>query len=132
MDNEFNSYDFSDVVPEKETTIRNTKCCHGCTRHANKLHTYDWLHDFPEMQAATDRLKFSLKIRAKVIISIATNSIFTKAICCSGGFSRHDIGTVTLTGKLVELQMKKNNYREDVNGGVKRVYRIARHSDRKI
>lgn len=25
--------------------------------------------------------------------------------------------------------MKKNNYREDVNGGVKRVYRIARHSD---
>ena len=59
MDNEFNSYDFSDVVPEKETTIRNTKCCQGCTRHANKLHTYDWLHDFPEMQAATDMVTVS-------------------------------------------------------------------------
>lgn len=41
----------------------------------------------------------------------------------------HDIGTVTLTGKLVEKQMKKNNYREDVNGGLKRIYRIARPAD---
>ena len=41
----------------------------------------------------------------------------------------HDIGTVTLTGKLVEKQMKKNNYREDANGGLKRIYRIARPAD---
>jgi len=41
----------------------------------------------------------------------------------------HDIGTVTLTGKLVELQMKKNNFREDANGGLKRIYRIARPAD---
>ncbi len=37
----------------------------------------------------------------------------------------HDIGEVTLTGKLVKLQMLKNNYR----GEVKRVYRIAKSSD---
>ena len=36
----------------------------------------------------------------------------------------HDIGTVTLTGKLVEIQMRKNNYREDSISGPKRVYRI--------
>ena len=41
----------------------------------------------------------------------------------------HDIGTVTLTGKLVELQMKKNNFRDEANGGLKRVYRIARPAD---
>ena len=41
----------------------------------------------------------------------------------------HDLGTVTLTGKLVELQMKKNNYRDDANGGLRRVYRIARPVD---
>ena len=41
----------------------------------------------------------------------------------------HDIGTVTLTGKLVEKQMKKYNYRDDINGGLKRIYRIARPTD---
>ena len=41
----------------------------------------------------------------------------------------HDIGTVTLTGKLVEKQMKKNNFRDDANGGLKRIYRIARAAD---
>lgn len=41
----------------------------------------------------------------------------------------HDIGKVTLTGKLVELQMKKYNFREEANGGLKRVYRIARPAD---
>lgn len=37
----------------------------------------------------------------------------------------HDIGEVTLTGKLVELQMLKNNYR----GETKRIYRIAKPND---
>ena len=39
----------------------------------------------------------------------------------------HDIGTVTLTGKLVLLQMKKNNYRYDHEP--KMVYRKARPGD---
>lgn len=130
MDNEFNSYDFSDVVPEKETTIRNTKCCHGCTRHANKLHTYDWLHDFPEMQAATDMVEVQFKnTRKGYYLNSNKLDLHQGDIVAVEAFPGHDIGTVTLTGKLVELQMKKNNYREDVNGGVKRVYRIARHSD---
>ncbi len=41
----------------------------------------------------------------------------------------HDIGTVTLTGNLVKLQMKKNNFRPEANGGLKRVYRVARPAD---
>jgi cell fate regulator YaaT (PSP1 superfamily) len=41
----------------------------------------------------------------------------------------HDIGTVTLTGKLVEAQMRKNNYREDGNSGPRRVYRLVRPAD---
>jgi cell fate regulator YaaT (PSP1 superfamily) len=130
MDNEFNSYDFSDVVPEKETTIRNTKCCLGCTRHANKLHTYDWLHDFPEMQAATDMVEVQFKnTRKGYYLNSNKLDLHQGDMVAVEAFPGHDIGTVTLTGKLVELQMKKNNYREDVNGGVKRVYRIARPSD---
>jgi cell fate regulator YaaT (PSP1 superfamily) len=130
MDNELNSYDFSDVVPEKETTIRNTKCCQGCTRHANKLHTYDWLHDFPEMQAATDMVEVQFKnTRKGYYLNSNKLDLHQGDMVAVEAFPGHDIGTVTLTGKLVELQMKKNNYREDVNGGVKRVYRIARPSD---
>jgi len=37
----------------------------------------------------------------------------------------HDIGEITLTGKLVQLQMLKNNYR----GETKRIYRIAKQND---
>lgn len=130
MDNELNSYDFSDVVPEKETTIRNNKCCQGCTRHANKLHTYDWLHDFPEMQAATDMVEVQFKnTRKGYYLNSNKLDLHQGDMVAVEAFPGHDIGTVTLTGKLVELQMKKNNYREDVNGGVKRVYRIARPSD---
>lgn len=40
----------------------------------------------------------------------------------------HDIGQVTLTGRLVDLQMKKLNYRHP-NGEPRRVYRLAKPSD---
>jgi cell fate regulator YaaT (PSP1 superfamily) len=40
----------------------------------------------------------------------------------------HDIGVVSLTGKLVLLQMRKNNIRRD-NGDIKRIYRIAKQPD---
>ena len=39
----------------------------------------------------------------------------------------HDIGTVTMTGRLVQLQMKKANLRPDIE--IKRVYRKAREVD---
>ena len=40
----------------------------------------------------------------------------------------HDIGVVTLTGRLVLLQMKKNNVKTD-NSDIKRVYRKAKPND---
>jgi cell fate regulator YaaT (PSP1 superfamily) len=40
----------------------------------------------------------------------------------------HDIGTVTMTGKLVLLQMKKHRVRNNENE-VKRIYRIAKPAD---
>lgn len=39
----------------------------------------------------------------------------------------HDIGTVSLTGKLVLLQMKKNNVRTEAEP--KRIYRKAKPTD---
>ncbi len=130
MDKEYLSDKLADIVPLQTTTIRNTKSCKGCTRHTNKLHVYDWLYDFPEFQELSKMVEVQFKNTRKGYY-INSNNIKLElgdlvAVESSPG---HDIGTVTLTGKLVEKQMKKNNYRDDVNGGVKRIYRIARQAD---
>lgn len=130
MDRELLSDKLTDVVPEQATTVRNTQCCKGCKRHDNKLHVHDWLHDFPEMQKASKMVEVQFKNTRKGYY-INSNDLELKqgdlvAVESSPG---HDIGTVTLTGKLVEKQMKKNNFREDLNGGLKRVYRVARPVD---
>jgi len=130
MDKEQLSDRLSDIVPIKMSTVRNTKSCRGCTPHNNKLHVYDWLHDFPELQRATKMVEVQFKNTRKGYY-INSNDIDLQLgdLVAVESVPGHDIGTVTLTGKLVELQMKKNNFREDINGGVKRVYRIARTTD---
>jgi cell fate regulator YaaT (PSP1 superfamily) len=82
------------------------------------------------MQAACNMVEVQFKNTRKGYYLNSNNlELHQGDIVAVEAFPGHDIGTVTLTGKLVELQMKKNNYREDANGGVKRVYRIARPSD---
>ncbi len=120
----------ADIVPAKEVTVRNTKSCNGCTRHSNKLHVYDWLHDFPEFQELTKMVEVQFKNTRKGYYINSNNlKLELGDLVAVEAMPGHDIGTVTLTGKLVEKQMKKNNYRDDVNGGVKRIYRIARPTD---
>ncbi len=130
MDREILSDKLADIVPIKETTVRNTKSCKGCTRHTNKLHTYDWLHDFPEFQELTKMVEVQFKNTRKGYYINSNNlQLELGDLVAVEATPGHDIGTVTLTGKLVEKQMKKYNYRDDVNGGLKRIYRIARPAD---
>lgn len=120
----------ADIAPLNATTIRNTKSCRGCTRYNNKLHVYDWLHDFPELQKATKMVEVQFKnTRKGYYINSNDLQLELGDIVAVEALPGHDIGTVTLTGKLVELQMKKNNFRDDANGGLKRIYRIARPTD---
>lgn len=130
MDKEQLADKLADIAPLSATTVRNTKSCRGCTRHNNKLHVYDWLHDFPELQKASKMVEVQFKNTRKGYY-INSNDIPLELgdIVAVEALPGHDIGTVTLTGKLVELQMKKYNFRDDVNGGLKRVYRIARPAD---
>jgi cell fate regulator YaaT (PSP1 superfamily) len=130
MDKEVLSDKMADIVPLKTVTTRNTKSCKGCTPHNNKLHIYDWLHDFPEFQNLSKMVEIQFKNTRKGYY-INSNDLELKLgdIVAVESIPGHDIGTVTLTGKLVELQMKKYNFREDANGGLKRVYRIARPTD---
>ena len=130
MDREKLSDKLADIVPEKVTTVRNSGSCRGCPRHSTKLHVYDWLHDFPEMQELANMVEVQFKNTRKGYYVNSHNIDLKKgdvvAVEASPG---HDIGTVTLTGKLVKAQMRKNNYREDGNNGPRRVYRIARPAD---
>lgn len=130
MDKETLSDKYTNIVPAPHTTACKKGCCKGCMRHDNKLHVHDWLHDFPEMQQATQMVEVQFKNTRKGYY-INSNNIELKQgdLVAVESVPGHDIGTVTLTGKLVELQMRKNNFREDANNGLKRVYRLARQVD---
>ena len=99
-----------------------------CRRQDKKLNTYDWLCDVPDAEKATDFVEVQFKNTRKGYFLNNTKIPLSKgdivAVEASPG---HDIGTVTLTGKLVLLQMKKANYRSD--NEPKKVYRIAKPND---
>lgn len=103
--------------------------CKGCSkRQNNKLNTYDWLCDVPDAEGATDFVEVQFKNTRKGYYLNNTKIPLEKgdvvAVEASPG---HDIGTVSLTGKLVYLQMKKNNVRNDAEP--KRIYRKAKPTD---
>src|SRR5690554_324524 len=130
MDREVFSDKLAEIAPIKEVTVRNAKSCKGCTRHTNKLHTYDWLHDFPEFQELSKMVEVQFKNTRKGYYINSNNlQLELGDLVAVEATPGHDIKTVTLTGKLVEKQMKKYNYRDDLNGGLKRIYRIARPAD---
>lgn len=108
-------------------------CCmgkKGCSKiQNNKLNTYDWLCDVPDSENATDYVEVQFKNTRKGYFLNSSKIPLEKgdivAVEASPG---HDIGTVTLTGKLVLLQMKKNNVRTE-GVEIKKVYRKAKPTD---
>lgn len=108
-------------------------CCmgkKGCSKiQNNKLNTYDWLCDVPDAENATDFVEVQFKNTRKGYFLNSSKIPLEKgdmiAVEASPG---HDIGTVTLTGKLVLLQMKKNNVRTE-GIEIKKVYRKAKPTD---
>jgi cell fate regulator YaaT (PSP1 superfamily) len=116
-----------------EFKLNKGSCCmgrKGCSKiQNNKLNTYDWLCDVPDAENATDYVEVQFKNTRKGYFLNNTKIPLEKgdvvAVEASPG---HDIGTVTLTGKLVLLQMKKNNVRSD-GTEPKRIYRKAKPAD---
>ena len=99
----------------------------GCGRGMGQLHSFDYLAgvpgadegDYVEVQFKNTRKGFfinsnKLPLEKGDIVAVESNP-------------GHDIGTVTMTGRLVKLQMKKANLRPDIE--IKRVYRKAREVD---
>ncbi|WP_455663942.1 regulatory iron-sulfur-containing complex subunit RicT [Phocaeicola sp.] len=103
-------------------------CCKGCGRQDRQLNTYDWLADIPgnaeEQEMVEVQFKNTRKGYYKNSNKLKLDKGDTVAVEASPG---HDIGTVTLTGRLVPLQMRKANIKPDAE--IKRIYRKAKPVD---
>lgn len=103
-------------------------CAKGCGRQDKQLNTYDYLADIPGNNDATDLVEVQFKNTRKGYYHNSNHLPLEKgdivAVEASPG---HDIGVVTLTGRLVPLQMKKANLKQDQE--IKRVYRKAKPVD---
>lgn len=103
-------------------------CCKGCGRQDKQLNTYDWLADIPGNNEENDLVEVQFKNTRKGYFRNSNNIPLEKgdivAVEASPG---HDIGVITLTGRLVPLQMQKANIKSETD--IKRIYRKAKPVD---
>ena len=115
-----------------EYRLYNGQCCMNskgcCKKQDDKLNTYDWLCDIPESQEATQYVEVQFKNTRKGFYLNSTQIPLEKGdVIAVESNPGHDIGTVTMTGQLVLLQMKKYRIRPDAE--IRRVYRKAKPTD---
>ncbi len=103
--------------------------CHkGCGRQNCQLNTYDWLADVPGNAESTDLVEVQFKNTRKGYYHNVNKLDLQKGdVVAVEANPGHDIGVVTLTGKLVKLQLKKANLKSADD--IKRIYRIAKQAD---
>ncbi|MBO5156467.1 MAG: hypothetical protein J6C05_04965 [Prevotella sp.] len=103
-------------------------CKNAVGKQDRQLNTYDWLADIPGNTDITDLVEVQFKHTRKGYYHNVNNLELKKgdivAVEASPG---HDIGVVTLTGKLVKKQILKANIKSADD--IKRIYRIARQVD---
>lgn len=100
----------------------------GCGRQNCKLNTYDWLADIPGNDEACDIIEVQFKNTRKGYYRNSNGLKLEKGdVVAVESTPGHDIGTVTLTGRLVMIQLKKANLKSEAE--IKRVYRKARQVD---
>ena len=121
-----------DIGKPKEYEIK-TGCdrglCHQAIgRQDRQLNTYDWLADVPGNTDDTDLVEVQFKHTRKGYYHNVNKLDLKKGdIVAVEANPGHDIGVVTLTGRLVNLQIKKANLKSSEE--IRRVYRIARPVD---
>lgn len=116
-------------------TLNNESCQFSnkaCRRNsAHMLPVVDWLSDLPENISATDLVEVQFKNTRKGYYRNENHLPLEKGtLVAVEGNPGHDIGEVTLTGKLVLNQMKK--YRIDLDRyEIRSIYRLATEQDLK-
>ncbi len=113
------------IVTTDEESENSTYHNEGCT----KLNVYNWYKDIPNPPLTTDIVEVQFKNTRKAFFR-NSNGLPLKegdmvAVESSPG---HDIGTVTLTGWLVNKQLKKAGIDPEKND-IKKVYRKAKPAD---
>jgi len=93
--------------------------CSGCSTNFDidrpaMLGTYDWLNDIPDTSNETDIVEIRFKGTRKEFFRNEDNLPLKRdelvVVSCSPG---HDVGVVSLTGKVAELQFKKKVKKPD-------------------
>ena len=117
--------------------MRNCNICNACGRgissdaagrQDHQLNTYDWLADVPGNAESTDLVEVQFKNTRKGYYHNVNNLDLKKGdIVAVEANPGHDIGVVTLTGRLVKLQIKKANLKSESD--IRRIYRIAKPVD---
>ncbi|MCR5366882.1 MAG: hypothetical protein K6E67_12190 [Prevotella sp.] len=103
-------------------------CKYGIGRQDRQLNTYDWLADVPGNADTTDLVEVQFKHTRKGYYHNVNNLPLHKGdIVAVEANPGHDIGVVTLTGRLVHLQIKKANLKSADD--IRRIYRLARPMD---
>jgi cell fate regulator YaaT (PSP1 superfamily) len=122
---DINEKEKSGVQPEQNISscnCLNSDCC-------GKLQSYDWLGDVPDSPQKVDIIEVQFKNTRKEFF-INANSLRIKkgdivAVEASPG---HDIGVVSLTGELVNFQLRKQGIKPE-GYEFKKVYRKAKPAD---
>ena len=103
-------------------------CCKSCGRQDKQLNTYDWLADIPSNAEESDMVEVQFKNTRKGYFRNSNKIPLEKGdIVAVEATPGHDIGVVTLTGRLVPLQMRKANIKSEAD--IKRIYRKAKPVD---
>ena len=102
-------------------------CCRQDCRRG-KLHSFDWLADIPGDKAGGQIVEVQFKNTSKGYYRNTTNlPLGPGDVVAVEAAPGHDIGTITLTGALAELRMKRAAGRNTPEP--KRVFRLAKPAD---
>lgn len=129
MSEEIEKQEMPETSAEEQKDCQNGSCCGVCHREAprGKLFCYNWLNGISgsaDYEVVEVQFKNTRKGYYKNSQHLDLNIGDIVAVEASPG---HDIGEVTMVGKLVALQMKKANLHPDYE--IKRVFRKARQND---
>ena len=103
-------------------------CAKSCGRQDKQLNTYDWRGDIPGNNDESDLVEVQFKNTRKGYYRNSNKIPLEKGdIVAVEATPGHDIGVVTLTGRLVPLQMRKANIKSE--NDIKRIYRKAKTVD---
>lgn len=118
----------------KIDTKKSGCCCNSstgrCSGGCGKLETFDYLSSLPVGCAVEDYVEVQFKnTRKGFYLNNLHLPLYKGDIVAVEASPGHDIGTVTLTGKMVELQMRRCNYHIPVDSEPKKIYRLAKPVD---